>query len=114
MPTYLCRVDEIADGAARGFDTKAAGRDTIFIVRRGNAVNAWRDACPHVDGAPLAWRKDAYLNADGQAIVCYGHGAVFDLDTGVCSQGPCIGQSLTPVAVERDPEGALWIAADPV
>jgi nitrite reductase/ring-hydroxylating ferredoxin subunit len=112
MRTYLCKLEELADGKARGFDP-GGGRsgDAMFVVRRGDQVWGWRDACPHVDGAPLAWRKDAYLSADGRSIVCYGHGAVFAIDTGVCTQGPCLGQALTPVKVERDEQGALWIAS---
>lgn len=112
MSTRLCRLDEIADGSARGFAAAGAVRDTLFVVRRGDSVRAWLNACPHVDGAPLAWRKDAYLSADGQAIVCYGHGAVFDLDTGVCTKGPCIGQGLTPVHLERDADGMLWTSRE--
>ena len=75
-------------------------------------MKGWLNACPHVDGAPLAWRKDAYLSADGQTIVCYGHGAVFDPESGVCVRGPCIGQRLTPVPLERDAHGILWIPRD--
>ena len=107
MRTYLCRLDELADGASRGFN--AAGPSGLFVVRRGNEVRGWLDNCPHVDGAPLAWRKDAYLSADGGSIVCYGHGAMFDIESGLCFKGPCVGLALTPVAVERDEEGALWI-----
>lgn len=80
----------------------------MFVVRRGDRVDGWQDSCPHVQGAPLAWRKDAYLSVDGQSIVCWGHGAVFDIDTGVCVRGACLGQALTPVKVERDSSGALW------
>ena len=40
--------------------------------------------------------------------MCHGHGALFDIDTGVCTSGPCLGQSLTRVAIERDGEGTLW------
>ena len=113
MPTHLCRLDEIVDGSARGFALAGGLRDTMFVVRRGDSVTGWLNACPHVDGAPLAWRKDAYLSADGQAIVCYGHGAVFDMNTGVCTKGPCLGQSLTPVYVERDVDGILWVSREP-
>lgn len=81
----------------------------MFVVRSGAQVRGWLDACPHVDGAPLAWRKDAYLSADGSSIVCYGHGAVFDIDTGVCTKGPCVGQALRPVEVHSDEEGVLWL-----
>lgn len=112
MPTYLCRLDEIADGGARGFAAANAGRDTMFVVRHGNGVQGWLNSCPHVDGAPLAWRKDAYLSADGQAIVCYGHGAVFDMSTGLCTKGPCIGQGLESVPVECDGDGLLWAIAE--
>jgi nitrite reductase/ring-hydroxylating ferredoxin subunit len=113
MPTYLCRLDEIVDGTARGFAIAGALRDTMFVVRRGDCVRGWLNACPHVDGAPLAWRKDAYLSGDGRAIVCYGHGAVFDMNTGVCTKGPCIGQSLTPVDLEPDVDGILWVSQEP-
>jgi nitrite reductase/ring-hydroxylating ferredoxin subunit len=113
VPTPLCRIDDIADGSARGFASAGAARDTLFVVRRGDCVSAWLNACPHVQGAPLAWRKDAYLSADGQAIVCYGHGAVFDLETGVCTRGPCLGQRLRSVPLERDADGTLWISQEP-
>lgn len=109
MRAYLCRVDELADGASRGFDAAGLSRIPVFVVRRGNEVRGWLDSCPHVDGAPLAWRKDAYLSADGGAIVCYGHGAMFDIESGVCFKGPCVGQALKAVAVQRDEDGALWI-----
>jgi nitrite reductase/ring-hydroxylating ferredoxin subunit len=109
MRTYLCRLDELADGASRGFDAAGMSRIPMFVVRRGSQVRGWLDSCPHVDGAPLAWRNDAYLSADGSSIACYGHGALFDIESGVCFKGPCVGQALTPVAVERDEEGALWI-----
>jgi nitrite reductase/ring-hydroxylating ferredoxin subunit len=114
MPTCLCRVDEIADGTARGFAFADAPRDAMFVVRSGDTVRAWLNACPHVEGAPLAWRKDAYLSADGRAIVCYGHGAVFDLETGVCIQGACLGQRLTPVSIARDAQDMLWLLREPV
>jgi nitrite reductase/ring-hydroxylating ferredoxin subunit len=110
MRAYLCRLDELPERAARGFGPEGTSRKAMFVVRHGGRVRGWLDACPHVDGAPLAWRKDAYLSADGSSIVCYGHGAVFDIDTGVCTRGPCVGQALTPVALECD-EGALWIAS---
>lgn len=109
MRTFLCRTAEIEDRAARGFPLSGETRDTIFVVRRNDVVTGWLNACPHVSGAPLAWRKDAYLSADSQAIVCYGHGAIFDVETGVCTHGPCIGQALTPVMLEQDPQGALWL-----
>lgn len=109
--TVLCRFDELPVHGSRGFDPLGVGRDTMFVVRRSGRVQAWVNACPHVDGAPLAWRKDAYLSADRSSIVCYGHGATFDIDSGVCTAGPCLGQSLTAITVVVDPNGEVRIPA---
>ena len=44
--------------------------------------------------------KDAYLNAARDRIVCAAHGAQFDIATGICTLGPCLGQRLQPVALD--------------
>lgn len=105
----LCRADEIGEGRSRGFDPHETGEDTIFVLRSGGVLRGWRNACPHVDGAPMAWRRDAYLNADGTRIVCHAHGAEFLPDSGTCVQGPCIGKRLTAVPIVIDRCGDLWV-----
>ncbi len=82
----------------------------MLLVRQGGGLHAWRDACPHVDGAPMAWRKDAYLNGDRSRIVCSAHGAQFDIATGLCMLGPCLGQSLTRVPLTVD-DGEVFLAS---
>lgn len=115
MPaTYLCSIADIPEGTARGFDPELAGRDTVFVVRSKDRAQAWLNSCPHVPGSPLAWRKDAFLSGDGQTIVCYGHGAQFDIETGTCTKGPCLGQPLTSVALDLDPEGGLILPSFPI
>lgn len=103
----LCQRDALPEQGARGFDPEGAGHDTLFLVRQGHDVYGWRDACPHMDGAAMAWRKDAYLSGDGRFIVCHAHGARFDIRTGKCLLGPCEGDSLTPVALHIDAAGAI-------
>jgi nitrite reductase/ring-hydroxylating ferredoxin subunit len=93
----LCHLEDLPDGAARGFapsDRTAA----IFLVRRGDRIFAYRDQCPH-QGTPLAWRRDEYLSPDRERIVCSGHGAEFEITSGLCLRGPCVGQYLVRVAV---------------
>jgi nitrite reductase/ring-hydroxylating ferredoxin subunit len=109
---HLCHIDELVDGESRGFDPLRAGHDTMFVVRRADRVRAWRDACPHINGAPMAWRKDAYLNAGRDRIVCSAHGAQFDIETGLCVLGPCIGQSLEPLKI-TSMSGALYLEMAP-
>lgn len=104
----LCRIDELPEGEARGFDPLDEGKDTMFVIRRGARVHAWRNACPHIDFARMAWKKDGFLNADRTRIECFAHGALFEIETGLCTQGPCLGKRLIPVKTElRD--GQLWL-----
>lgn len=108
----LCSFDELADGRSRGFDPQGAGRDTLFVVRRGRALFAYANACPH-HGTPMAWKKDAYLDAAGERIVCFAHGAQFEIETGRCTLGPCLGQALTPLPLAVHEDGGVHLAAPP-
>ena len=96
----LCRLDEIPDGNSRGFTVETAhGTRDIFIVRRGDAVFAYENSCPHV-GTPLDWVPDRFLSEDSSHIVCATHGAQFRIEDGMCFSGPCHGEKLTPVALK--------------
>jgi nitrite reductase/ring-hydroxylating ferredoxin subunit len=100
----LCRIDDIPDGAARGFDPGGTGRDTLFAVRRGATVHGWYDRCPHEGETPLPYKRHAYLNKAATRIVCYAHGAQFDIASGEGLAGPCLGMALSraPLAVDAD------------
>lgn len=103
----LGRADTLAEGEARGFDPGRRGRDTLFVVRSGGALRGWLDRCPHEDETPLPYRRHAYLNAARTRIVCFAHGAQFDVATGECVSGPCLGESLTPVPLSVTTGGEL-------
>jgi nitrite reductase/ring-hydroxylating ferredoxin subunit len=99
----LCRLDEVPDGGSRGFALRDdAGREVrVFAVRRGETLWAYRNVCPH-RGTPLDWRPHDFLDREGRHIVCATHGAVFQVEDGVCIAGPCPGDQLAPVPLERD------------
>ena len=105
----LCRVDDLPDGAARGL-LREGNDDQVFAVRQGFEVFVWRNDCPH-NHRPLEYRQDQFLSADGQHIVCYAHGAHFEIRTGYCFAGPCEGRSLVPVATHII-DGVVWMAAE--
>lgn len=95
--TLLCRLDDLPEGDARGFDPEGTGQDSVLVVRHGARLHAYRDLCPHYGDTPMAWRRHAYLDAARRHIVCAAHGALFDIASGACVRGPCLGQSLTPL-----------------
>ena len=99
----LCHVDDIPDGDSRGFFVELGGAwHTLFAVRRGNAVFAYVNSCPHT-GAPLNFLPDKFLDLQKTRILCTNHGALFRIEDGHCIHGPCAGKDLqsAPVLVER-------------
>jgi len=99
LSRVLCRIADLSDPGARSF-TVGSGDWPLrgFLVRRGNAVQAYVNHCPH-QGHPLNLRPDGFLTCDGSLIACSSHGALFELTTGYCVAGPCAGQSLSSIPV---------------
>ena len=107
----LCRVDEVADGSARGF---RFGRGTavraVFVVKKGGAIYAYDDACPHM-GTPLAFLPDRYFDRDGRSLLCATHWARFRVEDGFCMSGPCAGCSLSRATIRID-GGVIVLAGE--
>lgn len=68
---------------------------------------AYRNQCPHQQ-VELNWQPHRFFDPDGIYLQCSLHGALFRPESGECIFGPCVGQSLKPVAVEER-DGAIWL-----
>jgi nitrite reductase/ring-hydroxylating ferredoxin subunit len=99
----ICPLHELADPGAKGF-TMGSGDWPLrgFVVRQGACVRAYVNHCPHA-GFPLNWTPDRFLAPEAPLILCAMHGALFEIETGLCISGPCAGMKLRalPVHVER-------------
>jgi nitrite reductase/ring-hydroxylating ferredoxin subunit len=101
------RMIELAVGALEEIDNPGCREFSIgdgdwplkgFVVRQGEQVFAYQNYCMHV-GHPLNWMPDGFLTKDLKAIMCASHGALYEIDTGLCVAGPCIGKELIKVDV---------------
>jgi nitrite reductase/ring-hydroxylating ferredoxin subunit len=99
LARVICPLHELEATGARGF-TLGEGDWPLrgFVVRRGDAVHAYVNHCPHA-GFPLNWQPDVFLAPGGGHIRCIMHGALFELETGVCVAGPCMGHGLQPLPI---------------
>ena len=88
---YLGTLAELAAGATRGY--QAAPDLSVFAVRHNDEVHVYRNLCPHA-GTELNWMLDKFLDRDREYIQCSSHGALFEINTGLCIAGPCGGQHL--------------------
>jgi nitrite reductase/ring-hydroxylating ferredoxin subunit len=105
----LCRVEDIPEGVARDFRWgEGAGQRTVFVLRKGGALYAYANACPHI-GTPLNWLPDRFFDRSGELLLCGTHGALFRPEDGHCLRGPCLGKRLTPMAI-RVENGEIVLA----
>lgn len=101
----ICSMSDIPSQKARGFHLMRVDEDgtrrpwSIIVVRWGRQVFGYVNKCPH-DGVNLDWERNQFLDPNGIRLMCGKHGAVFELGTGLCVDGPCKGRSLTPVALK--------------
>jgi nitrite reductase/ring-hydroxylating ferredoxin subunit len=104
IPYVICGLNDIPSRRARGFKLVILDENgqekplSIIIVRWGKQVFGYLNKCPH-DGVNLDWERNQFLDPNGLRLMCGKHGATFEIGTGNCMEGPCLGDSLTPVAV---------------
>ena len=93
----LCQTDAIADPGSKSFELKQ-GRKTValFVVHKDGKFSGYINSCPHT-GVNLEWQEDQFLDMDNMFIQCSTHDALFEIDTGLCIAGPCVGDSLDAV-----------------
>ena len=84
---------DIEEGRSKGLEVEGA---YLFAVKRDDRIFLYRNSCPHL-GTPLEWEEDTFLDPDGALIQCATHGALFEIETGHCIAGPCLGQNLQKI-----------------
>ena len=98
--TLLCPAEQVVPG--RATLVRLSQTASVILVRGANGeLIAWRNVCPHM-GIELDWVPKRLLTRDGRFLRCTGHGALFEAGTGLCTRGPCQGETLTraPIRVE--------------
>ncbi|SFR53028.1 PfkB family carbohydrate kinase [Thiomicrospira sp. ALE5] len=82
----------------------------VVLIKHDNEVKAYLNNCPHQD-VPLDEAYKIDINPFEMTMKCSVHDAFFRIEDGVCVEGPCWREELTPVDLEIDPEtGAIYIA----
>lgn len=100
----ICSLNDIPSRRAQGFQLMVVAEDgsarpwPIIVVRWGRQVFGYLNRCPH-NGVHLDWERNQFLDPNGTRLMCGKHGSLFELGTGLCVDGPCKGQELTPVAL---------------
>ncbi|MCP3866679.1 MAG: Rieske (2Fe-2S) protein [Gammaproteobacteria bacterium] len=96
----VSQLNKLKDPGSRGFTLDLVeGGQEAFVVKKNDKLYAYLNSCPHT-GAPLDWVPHQFLNLEGNLIQCAVHGALFEIDTGLCVYGPCVNRRLEPLKLE--------------
>ena len=101
----ICTADSIERSGAKAFSLSRineAGESRPFsiVVIRTHADDylGYVNSCPH-QGIWLNFGDGDFFTRDRAFLKCGRHGAVFEIDTGLCIDGPCKDKSLEPLAL---------------
>jgi nitrite reductase/ring-hydroxylating ferredoxin subunit len=113
--TLIGHRDGLADGQVLLHQVFAASDSAqqnpypILLLRSGQQVLAYANRCAHF-GVPLAARQDLMQFVPHVSLTCNVHYARYRWSDGVCDRGDCEGESLVPIPLDVDAEGAIRIA----
>lgn len=95
----VCRADALGESQTAKFKIGSGKRAREgFVVRRNGDLHAWRNECRHIP-MTMDWVENRFLSRDGCWIQCATHGALYEIDTGLCVAGPPAGERLHRLAV---------------
>lgn len=90
----LCSLEDIPDPGSAGFDVDFNGQTLrVMVIRQGTNIHIYENSCPH-RRLPLDFKEGQFLDAEHKFILCSNHVALFQIEDGVCIEGPCKGASL--------------------
>ena len=101
----ICKLDEIKNIDADiwyEFSLQLeSGFTSIMLIFSEGKYKAFKNSCPH-QARRMDYSLGKFLTTPQGNIVCPAHGAEFKPDTGLCVNGPCLGESLEHVHIETN------------
>lgn len=107
MMPKLCDAQDVTESGREFRVSSDQGPYYVMVFRRDERILAYQNVCPH-RYLSLSWGPDKFLIGDDGLLVCPHHGAAFEIESGECLQGPCIGDKLIPVTLRVQDE-ELWL-----
>lgn len=102
----ICMTEDVPEREARGFETENGLN--FFVTQRDGCYYAYRNLCPHLQ-VELEFLEHQFLDQDAEFIQCTTHGALFQVETGECIAGPCLGETLQKLDIQVHSDGGIYL-----
>lgn len=99
-PIIIANEAEVVAGKVVTFTYRQDGirREGILLLTE-EGLRSYENVCRHLP-VKLDLGSKHFLTRGQDAILCQSHGAIFELETGLCTRGPCEGASLKSLPIE--------------
>ena len=113
MDQVIARSEDVENlGDAVSFQVQKNGRLwPAFVIRYENRALCYLNACAHV-GLRLNGDKNEVFGRDKNTLVCRAHGAIYEVASGLCTDGPCTGYSLIALEIEERDGDIIYLDTD--
>ena len=94
----LCEISDLDETQAYGADVDGVSY-LVVLSSEDSQPRAYKNACPHL-GIQLEMMPNEFLDPAREYIVCANHGALFQINDGLCIAGPCMNQKLQQLTIK--------------
>lgn len=100
------------DYTAKGFSVKIRGRVVKgFVVKKNDLFFAYLNVCKHLP-ITLDLNDDNFFTFDKAFLQCHMHGAMYEIETGYCVGGPCLGARLDALSLAETEDELIITVPD--
>ncbi|MCH4243415.1 Rieske (2Fe-2S) protein [Acinetobacter gerneri] len=92
----LCEIDSFSDRDVLKVEHPFQSEKTVVIIKKNGQYYSYENVCPHFS-VQLDYRSGQFSIYKNEVIMCAHHSALFDIETGLCIDGPCKGQHLVKI-----------------
>lgn len=90
------------DLSAKTFSVKIKGKVVKgFVTKKNGEYYAYLNLCKHLP-VTLDLNDGNFFTFDKTQLQCHMHGAMYEIETGFCTAGPCQGARLDALTFEED------------
>jgi len=117
--TEIVALDRVPEDSTFLFTVRDVGGDAnpdgngdcreAILLREDDDVVGWLNYCQHFTHIRLDKGSGA-TRRDGE-VLCTNHGAMFDVESGLCTHGPCEGAYLEEIGVSAE-NGTVYLTDD--
>jgi len=103
----LANIKQLSNAKTLVVDTDS-GKKSVVLIKHNDSVKAYENNCPH-QNVPLNEAYKIDVNPFEKTLKCSVHDAYFQIEDGVCVDGPCWNESLKTVDITIDEKGDIYL-----